>query len=114
MQVGNIERATAFYRALLGVDGTRVSVGRHHFSCGGVTLACHDPRADGGWATPEPNAGEACIAVDDLDDTYARARAAGCKELESKIRETTLGERAFFARDPFGNALMFVDGKTTR
>jgi catechol 2,3-dioxygenase-like lactoylglutathione lyase family enzyme len=55
--VSSIEEAAAFYGALLGAPGGRVSPGRHYFACGQVILACFDPRADGdAWdARPNPD-----------------------------------------------------------
>jgi catechol 2,3-dioxygenase-like lactoylglutathione lyase family enzyme len=112
LPVSNIERATSFYRNMLGVDGTRVSPGRHAFPCGGPTVVCYDPRADGDLMDPAPNAEHVYFAVADVDAAFLRARSAGCREIESQVRTRTNGERSFYARDPFGNPICFVDERS--
>jgi uncharacterized glyoxalase superfamily protein PhnB len=41
-----------------------------------------------------------------------RARNAGCQSLDDGIETRPWGERSFYARDPFGNPICFVDEKT--
>ena len=36
--VGDIDRAARYYTELLGLEGRRVSRGRHYFDCGGIVL----------------------------------------------------------------------------
>ncbi len=55
--VEDVERAAAFYARLLGVDGERVTSGRHYFDCEGTILACWDPVADGDLVFPAQTAG---------------------------------------------------------
>ncbi|MGA3068293.1 MAG: VOC family protein, partial [Tepidisphaeraceae bacterium] len=55
LPVSDIEAATKFYSELLADPGRRVSPGRHYFNCGGVILACFDPKADGDDFDPTPN-----------------------------------------------------------
>ena len=99
LPVDDIERAAEFYIELLGVSGERVSPGRHYFDCGGTILACYDPVADGdgrgdGWHHH-------------FNQYFYFA-----------VEETRLGfgmpwgERLFYARDPFGNPICFVDERT--
>jgi catechol 2,3-dioxygenase-like lactoylglutathione lyase family enzyme len=76
--VADVDRSVEFYGAVLGLTGARISPGRHYFDCGGTILACFDPRADGDDFEAEPNRGHLYLAVEDLDDCYARARQAGC------------------------------------
>ena len=40
LPVSDIDRAARFYGAVLGLEGVRVSNGRHYFDCGGTILAC--------------------------------------------------------------------------
>ncbi len=108
--VDDIERAATFYSQLLGTPGERVSGHRHYFVCGGTILACADPRANGGQM--RPNADHIYLAVADLEATYTRARDAGCQWLEDKIAVRPWGERSFYARDPFGNPICFVNERT--
>ena len=112
--VDDIEAAANFYGHILCESGERVSPGRHYFNCGSTILACYDPTADGdgkgdGWkhhfnqylyfATPE------------LDTMLERIREAG-GTIEKPIETMPWGERIFYAKDPFGNPISFVDEQT--
>ncbi len=112
LPVSDVERAAKFYEEVLGFSGERVSPGRHYFECGGVILACFDPRADGDERDSVPNPDHVYFAVDDLEATFARAGRAGCVRLEEKIETRPWGERSFYIKDPFGNPICFVDAKT--
>lgn len=112
LPVTGIERAARFYEALLGIQGTRVSSGRHYFNCGGTILACVDPRGDGDDWDARPNQDHVYFAVPDLEAVYARAGESGCLELEDSIKVRFWGERSFYAKDPFGNPICFVDETT--
>jgi len=115
LPVDDIERAQQFYGQLLRIEGERVSPGRHYFDCGGVILACYDPAADGdergeGW---RPHFNQyVYFAVSNLEDFFERARALDCRSLDEEIAEMPWGERLFYAQDPFGNPICFVDEKT--
>ena len=114
LPVGNIERAASFYGAVFDTPGERVSPGRHYFNCGGTVLACYDPEADGDGERPPPVLDPfqyLYFAVDDLDATYQRVRDAG-GVLESEIKAMPWGETLFYARDPFGGQLCFVEATT--
>lgn len=118
--VPDIEQAAAFYSAVLGMPGLRVSDGRHYFDCDGTILACYDPRADGddGRATPLPE--HLYLAVDNLERTYIACQKAGAVfdtsdvhgDPAGKIATRPWGERSFYVADPFGNKLCFVDRRT--
>jgi predicted enzyme related to lactoylglutathione lyase len=112
LPVSDIERATAFYAKVLQTPGARVSRGRHYFDCDGTILACFDPRADGDEFDATPNPDHVYFAVDDLEAIHARARAAGCDTIDEKIATQPWGERMFYAKDPFGNPIAFVDHRT--
>ena len=112
VQVGDIEIAARFYGQLLGLSGERVSRGRHYFDCGGTILACFDPRADGNTFDARPNPDHVYFAVEDLEAVHARARNGGCRKVDERITTWPWGERSFYATDPFGNPVCFVDGKT--
>jgi predicted enzyme related to lactoylglutathione lyase len=109
--VSDIERAKTFYDAVLQADGSRVSPGRHYFGCGGVILACFDPRADGDPRDATPNPDHIYFSVEDLEDTFDRVRAAGAR-IDGPIETQPWGERSFYCADPFGNKLCFADSKT--
>ena len=74
LPVGDIERAAAFYAAVLGDPGRRVSPGRHYFDCEGTILACFDPQADGDGYAAKPNPEPLYFAVADLRSVYERVR----------------------------------------
>jgi uncharacterized glyoxalase superfamily protein PhnB len=85
---------------------------RHYFDCGGTILACLDPRREGWERDAAPSPELIYFAVDDVESTYARAREAGCRRLDDGIAVRSWGERSFYAEDPFGNPICFVDAAT--
>lgn len=121
LPVSDIARATEFYEAVLGQPGQRVSNGRHYFNCDGVILACFDPQADGDGDPPQPNPEWLYFAVDSLEATHEACRKAGATlapgevhgDPAGQIAKRPWGERSFYAHDPFGNKICFVDRKTT-
>lgn len=120
LPVDRIEQAAKYYAELLGIEGMRISPGRHYFDCGGVILALYDPKADGDNAVPRPNFEYVYLAVKDLEGAYKRAEALGglSKQIGDgnlamgKIEKRPWGERSFYMKDTFGNPLCFVDEKT--
>ncbi len=115
LPVTDIETAKTFYGQVLGMPGERVSPGRHYFNCGGTVLACYDPVADGdgleeGWKHHSRQ--YVYFAVSDLDGTHQRAIDAGGTVVEGGIQRMPWGERMFWAKDPFGNPISFVDENT--
>ena len=110
--VTDVEHAARFYGHVLDLAGERVSPGRHYFDCSGTILACFDPRADGDDWDATPNPDHVYFAVDDLEATFARCQAAGCRRLDDAISTQPWGERLFYATDPFGNQVCFVDEAT--
>src|SRR5262245_36381261 len=114
LPVSDIERAAAFYGELLAMPGQRVSPGRHYFDCGGTILACYESNADGDGERPLPTLDPSqyiYFAVDDLQLVFRRAKAAGAT-LDSDIETKPWGETLFYARDPFGGRICFVDAST--
>ena len=108
--VNDIEKAKEFYSRLFGHEGERVSPGRHYFKSGSVILACFDSKADGDYDfAKDANPEYIYFDTDDLEQLFANAKASGCSYLEDKIEERPWGERSFYAKDPFGNPLCFVD-----
>jgi catechol 2,3-dioxygenase-like lactoylglutathione lyase family enzyme len=118
--VDDIDRAVAFYAALLAQEGFRVSPGRHYFRCGEVVLAIYNPRADGDTKEPRSNFEHVYFATDDLEGIYKRAAGTGGLSTATgdgnlpmgEIARRPWGERSFYMRDPFGNPLCFVDETT--
>jgi catechol 2,3-dioxygenase-like lactoylglutathione lyase family enzyme len=121
LPVSDIEQAAAFYAAVLGASGRRVSPGRHYFDCEGTLLACFDPQADGDGHAAKPNSEPLYFAVSDLAATYEACRAAGARFAEGappgvgplgQIAKRPWGEESFYASDPFGNPVCFVSRPT--
>jgi catechol 2,3-dioxygenase-like lactoylglutathione lyase family enzyme len=120
LPVGDLESARRFYATLLEQAGVRVSPGRHYFTCGDVTLALYNPKADGDENNPRPNFDHLYFAVEDLDAVYMRAEQLGGLSTEigdgglpmGQIARRPWGERSFYLQDPFGNPLCFVDSTT--
>ncbi|HET7580607.1 MAG TPA: VOC family protein [Bacillales bacterium] len=112
LPVSDIEKAAEFYSHLLGMPGKRVSTGRHYFDCGGTLLACFDPMADGDGYEAKPNPEHVYFSVTDLEGIYEKSKNYGCIEPKGKIKTRPWGERSFYARDPFGNPICFVDENT--
>lgn len=112
--VKDIEIASKFYSAILDTSGDRVSPGRHYFECGSTILACYDPVSDGdeiaeGWRHHDNQ--YLYFAVSDLDAVLERVSQAG-GEIIAGIEKMPWGERIFYAKDPFGNPISFVDQET--
>lgn len=117
LQVKDLEKAAAFYSKLLGTKGREIRGSRHYFDCGPVILALVDPTAGGEEAIP--NSDVVYFSVQDLEAVFDRAQALKCLSEEEfheqkagVIVKRPWGERSFYAEDPFGNGLCFVDAKT--
>ena len=120
LPVSDIEQAAQYYTDLLGIEGQRISPGRHYFDCGDVILAVYNPRADGDERDVAPLPDHVYFAVPDLEAVYQRAERLGGLSLEmgdggkpmGRIVTRPWGERSFYMKDPFGNPLCFVDEQT--
>jgi catechol 2,3-dioxygenase-like lactoylglutathione lyase family enzyme len=110
--VSNIEKATKFYRSVLNMKGNRISDGRHYFDCEGTILACFDPIADGDPFESTPNPDHIYISLSNLEKVYDVIKGTEALFLEDSIKTRPWGERSFYAKDPFGNPICFVDEKT--
>ena len=110
--VSNLGQATRFYSRLLGLEGREVGGGRAYFDCGPVILALLE-------SSKPPIPEYLYLAVSDLEAVHERARKLGCLARESihgrsaaEMAVRPWGERSFYAHDPSGNGLCFVDDKT--
>lgn len=118
VQVSDLDKATEFYSKLLGDPGRRIPRGsRHYIDCGSVILALVDVTAGG--QTPKPLPDYIYFSVSDLDQIHQRARELDCLATEDvhgassgEISVRPWGERSFYAADPWGNGLCFVDEQT--
>jgi catechol 2,3-dioxygenase-like lactoylglutathione lyase family enzyme len=117
LQVSDLDKASEFYSKLLDSEGRRVRGGRHYFDCGPVILALLDTTSGGEKPASIPD--YLYFSVKDLEKIYARALELGCLSQENihgesagEILTRPWGERSFYAEDPFGNLLCFVDERT--
>jgi catechol 2,3-dioxygenase-like lactoylglutathione lyase family enzyme len=117
IEVAGIDEATALYAKLLAMPGKRHPGARHYFDCGGVILSLIDPTQGGMTPTPSPKS--IYFAVDDIAAVHARARELGVLapfqvhgQPASEVTKRPWGERSFYATDPWGNELCFVEDGT--
>jgi predicted enzyme related to lactoylglutathione lyase len=118
LQVSDLDHAAEFYGKLLNDPGRRIPrASRHYIDCGPVILALVDVTAGGEEAKPLPD--YIYFSVGDLDQIHERARDLGCLSTEDvhgasagEIVVRPWGERSFYAKDPWGNGLCFVDSNT--
>ena len=117
LEVSDLAKAVEDYSVLLALEGRMLRGSRAYFDCGPVILALLDP-APGGRG-PTPNSGDLYFSVDDLEMVHERARTLGWLSNEDVHDESAgeivirpWGERSFYAKDPWGNGLCFVDAKT--
>jgi len=118
LQVDNLDRAEEFYGKLLEDRGRRIPRGsRHYIDCGPVILALVDVSAEG--LGPKPLPDYVYFSVRDLEAVHQRAQELNCLSTEDvhgasagEIVKRPWGERSFYAYDPWGNGLCFVDENT--
>ncbi len=113
LPVRNIDKAENFYSKVFNMKGMRVSPGRHYFNLSGVILACYDPKADGDvqgkWNFHENQ--YIYVAVADIEKIRNTMKELECHYL-GEIKTMPWGETLFYANDPFGNPICFVDEAT--
>ena len=116
VEVGDLDAATSFYTKLLGVVGRTQAGHRCYFDCGPVTLQVLDVSSN---RQPYPAAKALYFTVKNLEAAFNRAKALGCLSREDVhdapgggIVVRPWGERSFYAEDPWGNPLCFVEEGT--
>ena len=118
LQVDDLDKAEQFYGTLLGDRGRRIPrAGRHYIDCGSVILALVDVTAEG--SSPKPLPDNIYFSVNDLEAVHDRAKELNCLSNEDVHGESAgdivkrpWGERSFYAHDPWGNPICFVDETT--
>ena len=110
--VTDFDQAIAFYQRLFDDEGRIIHRGRQYFDCGAVRFAVI---ANSGT----PIGDHIYFSVPSLETFYTRAKELKCLERSDvhgspsdEIQLRPWGERSFYARDPFGNGLCFVDETT--
>jgi predicted enzyme related to lactoylglutathione lyase len=113
IEVGDLERAAAFYGQLLGQEGRLQMGARCYFDAGGVTLQVIQV------AQPHTAAKALYFVVDDLMAIHVRAEALACLSGDvvhggaaGQPAVRPWGERSFYCDDPWGNPLCFVEAGT--
>jgi predicted enzyme related to lactoylglutathione lyase len=116
VEVGDLESAVSFYTRLLDIQGRRQPGARCYFDCGPVNLSVLDVSS---VRQPHPAAKALYFTVRDLEAAFERARELGCLTREEVhdapgggIVVRPWGERSFYAMDPWGNPLCFVEEGT--
>jgi catechol-2,3-dioxygenase len=117
LEVSDLEMAAFFYDRLFAVKGKQVAPNRSYYDCGGVILGLVDISSEERDPTAIPEF--LYFAVGNLEEIYDRARVLDCLSKEDiherpagDIVVRPRGERSFYAMDPFGNGLCFVDENT--
>lgn len=117
IEVASLEEAIAFYSKLLNLQGRRQPGARVYFNVGPVALQVIDMSSHG--QQPHPAAKALYFTVRDLEAAFARAKELGALSQESVhdapgggIVVRPWGERSFYALDPWGNPLCFVEEGT--
>ena len=113
VEVGDVDRAASFYGSLLGLEARPQMGSRVYLDAGGVTLQVVQV------PEPHPAAKALYFATADLDALHGRAAALDCLSAElvhgmpaGAPTVRPWGERSFYADDPWGNPLCFVDEGT--
>jgi hypothetical protein len=117
----DLELSRRFYESLFDTPGRPVGGGRIYFDCGSVLLGILDYSSTNEGHFPQP-AEALYFATGDLEGMHRRARELNCLSPDllhddpaSPLGEVLVrpwGERSFYARDPSGNHLCFVDERT--
>jgi catechol 2,3-dioxygenase-like lactoylglutathione lyase family enzyme len=117
----DLDASVRFYETLLGTPGRRVAGGRVYFDCGPVILGILDYSETDAKELPSP-AEALYFATGELERLHRRARQLGCLSPElihndpdnpaGEVVVRPWGERSFYAADPSGNPLCFVDAAT--
>lgn len=120
LEARSLSDARSFYEELLGIPGRLVAEGRVYFDCGTVILGVLATEGPGSELQAPKEA--IYFATQDLEEVHRRAARLGCLSREllhfdsespmGEIRVRPWGERSFYASDPSGNPLCFVDART--
>ena len=110
--VSDFEGAKSFYERLFGFEGNVIHQGRVYFQCGSVIVAVIENNGT-------PIGDHLYFSVNNIEEIFERARELDCLADDDvhgspsgEINVRPWGERSFYARDPWGNGLCFVDETT--
>ena len=111
LSVDGAAKAIDFYRDVLGatervrMDGPDGKVGHAELGIGDSVIMLADAFPDAGGPTPTALGGSpvtVMVYVEDVDDVFAKALAAGSKEI-APIQDQFYGDRSGQFEDPFGH-----------
>jgi predicted enzyme related to lactoylglutathione lyase len=117
LPVSDIEAGARFYASILDEPGRRVSPGRHYFGgSAGAILAVYSAADDGdarryGVKWQQHPLQYLYFSHPDLEVMRERCVGAGATEV-TEIASMPWGETMFYALDPFGNPISFVQAGT--
>lgn len=114
IEVSHLNNSANFYTKLLNITGRAVGGGRYYFDCGSVIFALLETQQN-----PKPMPQYIYFSVSEIETIYKRATELECLSQEAvhgepagEIIHRPWGERSFYAYDPDGNGLCFVDAET--
>lgn len=115
LEVADPTGAGTRYGELFGTQARAVGGGRTYVDCGDTILALFPAQG----AAPPSSSRDLYFEVGDIDAYYARAKRLGWLsdadihgEPGGEIVVRPWGERSFYAQDPDGNGLCFVERGT--
>lgn len=113
LEVGDLAAAQNFYETLFCVEGRGQAGRRFYINPGTIALQVVAP------PSPQPAPKALYFTVTDLDAIHARASSLNALSNEDVhgepggvISVKPWGERSFYANDPWGNQLCFVEAGT--
>lgn len=114
LEVADLNKAENFYSQLLGLKGRKVGGGRCYFDCGSLIFAILEMKK------PQKIPQYIYFSVSDIKAIFERAKTLKClskdkvhDEPAGEIIERPWGEVSFYAEDPWGNGLCFVEENST-
>lgn len=117
VEVGNLDQAEEFYTKLFDTQGMRSPGSRVYIQAGPAVLQVVDVSET---SAPHPAAKSLYFTVRNLQAIHDRAMMLGALSDElvhgnpgGEIAKRPWGERSFYAEDPWGNPLCFVEAGTT-
>lgn len=113
LEVGDLAAAQAFYETLLNTQGRGQAGQRFYINAGPIAFQVVQS------ASPHPAAKALYFTTTDLNAAHARASSLNALSTDKvhgldagAISVKPWGERSFYANDPWGNPLCFVDAST--
>ena len=114
IEVVDLDAAQTFYETLFGAPGRLQAGSRFYLASGGVTFQIV------AVPNPHPAAKALYFTAKDLDALHARAAQLNALsqdavhgQIGGNVAVRPWGERSFYAQDPWGNPLCFVEAGTT-